>query len=46
VLSGFSGKLPYHVPASSPVGQTMVDLAGTLNSYNNGQLTAGCGMES
>ena len=42
VLSGFSGKLPYHVKASSPNGQAMVTDATTLDNYNNGLLTSGC----
>ncbi len=45
LLSGFSGKLPYRVPSSSPVGQALVDLAGMLESYNNGRLTAVCRSE-
>ena len=43
LLSGFSGKLPYTVNASSPTGQAMVNDATTLNNYNNGLLTSGCG---
>ena len=43
VLSGFSGKLPYHVKPSSPNGQAMVTDATTLDNYNNGLLTSGCG---
>jgi hypothetical protein len=43
VLSGFSGKLPYNVKPSSPNGQAMVTDATTLDNYNNGLLTSGCG---
>ena len=43
LLSGFSGKLPYNVKSSSPNGQAMVTDATTLDNYNNGLLTSGCG---
>jgi hypothetical protein len=43
VLGGFNGKLPYKVKTSSANGQAMVDDAATLESYNNGLLTPGCG---
>jgi hypothetical protein len=43
VLSGFSGELPYKVKSSSPNGQAMVTDATTLDNYNNGLLTSGCG---
>jgi hypothetical protein len=42
LLSGFSGKLPYHVKPSSMTGQGMVNDATVLNNYNNGALTEGC----
>ncbi len=42
LLSGFSGKLPYHVKPSSATGQMMVNDAHTLDNYNNGLLTPGC----
>ena len=42
LLSGFSGKLPYHVKPSSASGQAMVTDATVLNNYNNGALTPGC----
>ena len=42
LLSGFAGKLPYHVRPSSPTGQAMVGDAATLDSYNNGELTEDC----
>jgi hypothetical protein len=42
LLSGFAGKLPYHVRPSSPTGQVMVGDAATLDSYNNGELTEDC----
>jgi hypothetical protein len=46
LLSGFSGKLPYHVAPSSAIGQMMVSDANTLNNYNNGLLTPGCSQRS
>ena len=42
LLSAFAGKLPYNVKPSSATGQTMVNDANVLDSYNNGQLTAEC----
>jgi hypothetical protein len=42
LLSGFAGKLPYHVRPSSPTGQAMVNDATVLDSYNNGELTPNC----
>ena len=42
LLSGFSGKLPYHVAPSSATGQLMVSDATVLDIYNNGQLTPTC----
>ena len=42
LLGQFAGKLPYNVAPSSPQGQAMVNIAGLLDSYNNGQLTSGC----
>ena len=42
LLSGYSGKLPYHVKPSSANGQAMVTDATVLESYNKGALTAGC----
>jgi YVTN family beta-propeller protein len=42
LLSGFTGKLPYHVRPSSTTGQAMVDDATVLESYNNGELTPEC----
>lgn len=42
VLSSFDGKLPYHVEWSSDIGKTMLGLAYTLDSYNDGKLTEGC----
>jgi len=42
LLSGFPGKLPYHVPPSSATGQAMVNDATVLESYNNGELTPEC----
>jgi hypothetical protein len=42
LLSGFSGKLPYHVAPSSPIGQMMVSDGSTLDNYNNGRMTPNC----
>jgi len=42
LLSGFSGKLPYHVAPSSPIGQQMVSDGKTLDNYNNRRLTPNC----
>jgi hypothetical protein len=42
LLSGFSGKLPYHVNPSSTIGQKMVADGAILNNYNNGALTPNC----
>jgi hypothetical protein len=42
LLSGFSGKLPYHVKPSSTIGQAMVHDATVLESYDNGDLTPNC----
>jgi hypothetical protein len=42
LLSGFAGKLPYHVRPSSATGQAMVGDAAILDTYNNGQLTPDC----
>jgi hypothetical protein len=42
LLSGFAGRLPYHVRPSSPIGQAMISDAEMLDSYNNGQLTPDC----
>ena len=42
LLSGFSGKLPYHVKVSSTTGQAMVHDAGVLNQYEDDNLTPNC----
>lgn len=42
LLSTFTGKLPYAIQPSTNDGQTMVNLGGVLDSYNNGQLTINC----
>lgn len=42
LLGQFAGKLPYNVAPSSAEGQAMVNVAGLLDSYNNGQLTPNC----
>ena len=43
VLSLYTGKLPYRVRTNTTNGQRMVYDAATLESYNNGVLTPGCG---
>jgi hypothetical protein len=43
VLSLYSGKLPYRVRPNSTNGQRMVTDAATLESFNKGMLTPGCG---
>jgi len=43
VLSLYTGKLPYRVRPNSTNGQRMVNDAATLESYNKGALTPGCG---
>ncbi|MGH9841611.1 MAG: hypothetical protein ACREEM_22905 [Blastocatellia bacterium] len=40
-LSNFPGKLPYNVRTSSSRGQTAVNLANTLEQYNQGTLAGG-----
>jgi hypothetical protein len=42
LLCGFSGKLPYKVRTTSPVGKAMVRDANILNRYNNAKLTPNC----
>src|SRR5262249_8453210 len=42
LLSGFAGKLPYHVDPSSDTGQMMISDETVLDSYNNGALTSDC----
>ena len=42
LLSTIGGKLPYRVAPSSTLGQQMVNLAGTLDQYNNGHFTPNC----
>lgn len=44
VLSGYSGKLPYKVRTNTTNGRGMVNDAATLESYNKGALTLGCGL--
>lgn len=44
ILAGFSGRLPYNVPPADATGQTLVNLSTILTSYNEGQLTLGCGL--
>jgi hypothetical protein len=43
VLSSYGGKLPYRVRTNSTNGQRMVSDAATLESFNKGTLTPGCG---
>jgi hypothetical protein len=43
VLSLYPGKLPYRVRTNSTNGQQTVNDAATLETYNKGQLTTGCG---
>jgi len=40
-LRNYAGKLPYKVNASTPEGQTAINLANTLEQYNNGILAGG-----
>ncbi len=42
VLAGFTGRLPFNVPPTDTIGQTLVNLSTILVSYNAGQLTVGC----
>jgi hypothetical protein len=35
MFCSYSGKVPYHVPPSSPAGQQMVNLGAILDVYNN-----------
>ncbi len=39
LLSGFAGRLPYHVSTSSETGQSMTRIAEELERYNHGQST-------
>ena len=41
LLCMFSGKLPYHVPQTSPKGQQMVATAKCLEAYNTSCHTGG-----
>jgi hypothetical protein len=43
VLSSYGGKLPHRVRTNSTNGHRMVNDAATLESYNKGTLTPGCG---
>lgn len=45
LLSSFTGKLSYGVPASSDVGKNMLRDASILDRYNNGLLTPLCNSE-
>jgi hypothetical protein len=42
VLAAFDGRLPYNIASSSAEGQTMVGLAGIIESYNSGVLITAC----
>ena len=44
LLGQFTGKLPYNVAPSSSEGQAMINIAGLLDSFNNGDLTPGCAL--
>lgn len=46
LFSLYSGKLPYRVSPTSPNGVLMNNAASTLDSYNTGKLTCGCGSTS
>src|SRR5439155_16049117 len=43
LLSGFAGKLPYHVNPTSPIGSAMLGDTNVLAQYNSGALTPACG---
>jgi parallel beta-helix repeat protein len=43
VLSLYTGRLPYKVRTNTTNGRRMVQDGATLESYNNGLLTSGCG---
>lgn len=42
LLSGYNGKLPLKIKPATSTGQTMVQHAAVLDSYNNGLLTPNC----
>jgi WD40 repeat protein len=42
LLSGFTGRLPYRIPPSSTLGQSIADAAKVLGGYNGGSLTRSC----
>jgi hypothetical protein len=42
LLSGFAGKLPYHVERRTETAHAMVSDAATLHLYNQGELTPDC----
>ncbi|MBZ0278785.1 MAG: hypothetical protein K8I60_21750 [Anaerolineae bacterium] len=42
LLSAYADRLPYAIDPASADGQTLVNLANILESYNNGLLTVGC----
>lgn len=44
IFATYSGRLPYNVPPSDSVGQTLVNLSTILESYNQGQLTVNCSL--
>lgn len=44
LLGQFVGKLPYNVAPTSAQGEAMVNVAGLLDSFNNGLLTPGCAL--
>jgi hypothetical protein len=43
LLSGFSGKLPFHVSLALSAARPMLDISTYLTSYNNGMMTPNCG---
>jgi hypothetical protein len=42
LLAGFTGKLPYNLPTSSSIGQSMTTDANVMETYNNGLVTKDC----
>jgi|GEM_PF-3947734 len=42
LLGEFDDPLPLGIKPNSPIGHEMLDLAGVLDEYNNGELTGGC----
>src|SRR5262249_48371813 len=42
LLATFRGKLPYRVSPNTPVGASMVSLAGIFEDYNEGRMRGAC----